>query len=249
MNKAWVVIPAAGVGKRMKSNTPKQYLKLHDKTVIEHTLACFMNHPDIAGIVVALHPDDPYWAELTITLIKGKGKDNHPIIPIHTVKGGKERADSVLNALMLLIDLVESEDDFVLVHDAARPCLSSKDLDHLLSPRKRIADSEKGERSGAILAVPVRDTMKRGNDKNSIDHTVERNYLWHALTPQMFSLNQLHHALAKGLAEGSEITDEASAIELEGGSTDLIEGAVSNIKITRPEDLQLATFFLQQKTN
>ena len=234
MNKAWVIIPAAGVGKRMQSDIPKQYLKIHDQTVIEHTLNCFIHHPEIAGIVVALHPNDPYWPELII---------NSPI-PVHSVDGGQERSDSVFQALVLLTDLVTSEQDYVLVHDAARPCLSRQDLDLLLD-RSSLADAD-----GAILAMPVRDTMKRGvfNDahpaEHLIDHTVERNNLWHALTPQMFRVGSLKQALIKAQKEGVQITDEASAIEFIGGNPSLVEGSASNIKITRPSDLKLAEFFL-----
>ena len=235
MNKAWVVIPAAGVGKRMLSDIPKQYLKIHHQTVIEHTLKCFMDHPDVAGIVIALHPNDPYWKELTI----------HSPIPLHVVDGGQERSDSVTNALVLLEDLVISKDDYVLVHDAARPCLSQQDLNFLLGRRSSVGDD------GAILAMPVRDTMKRGGADvqtidHAIDHTVNRENLWHALTPQMFPVNTLKQALTKAGDAGIEITDEASAIEFMGGSPVLVEGSASNIKITRPADLKLAEFFLVQ---
>lgn len=231
MNKAWVVIPAAGVGKRMLSDIPKQYLKIHHQTVIEHTLKCFMDHPEVAGIVVALHPNDPYWSELTI----------HSPIPLHVVDGGQERSDSVTNALVLLEDLVTSEQDYVLVHDAARPCLSLHDLDSLLGRRSSVGGD------GAILAMPVRDTMKRGDaDLQTIDHTVNRENLWHALTPQMFPVNMLRQALTKAGAKAVEITDEASAIEFMGGSPVLVEGSASNIKITHPADLKLAEFFLAQ---
>lgn len=238
MNKAWVVIPAAGVGKRMQSDIPKQYLKIHHQTVIEHTLKCFMDHPEVAGIVVALHPNDPYWSELTI----------HSPIPLYVVDGGQERSDSVTNALVLLEGLVTSEQDYVLVHDAARPCLSLHDLDSLLGRRSSVGGD------GAILAIPVRDTMKRGGGDlqtidPAIDHTVNRENLWHALTPQMFPVNTLKQALTKAGDAGAkavEITDEASAIEFMGGSPVLVEGSASNIKITHPADLKLAEFFLAQ---
>ncbi len=230
MNKVWVVIPAAGVGKRMESDVPKQYLKLHGQTVIEHTLSCFTHHSDVAGIIVALHPNDPYWPELNIA----------SPVPIHIVEGGAERSNSVLNALSFLNNHITSTDDYVLVHDAARPCLSREDLDSLLDHRK----SDAGQ--GAILAMPVRDTMKR-EQEGCIHHTVEREGLWHALTPQMFSMSILYKALDSALSDGKEVTDEASAMELFGMQPTLIEGDAANIKITRPADLHLAEFFLQQK--
>ncbi len=240
MNKAWVIIPAAGVGQRMQSDIPKQYIKIHEQTVIEHTLDCFIHHPKIAGIVVALHPNDPYWSELTI---------NSPM-PVHSVDGGRERSDSVFRALCLLTDLVISEQDYVLVHDAARPCLSRQDLDLLLDRRSLPADND-----GAILALPVRDTMKRGVLNNAhpsehvIDRTVERNNLWHALTPQMFRVGSLKQALIKARKENIQTTDEASAIEFIGGNPALVEGSASNIKITRQADLKLAEFFLSTLTH
>ncbi|MEE9351340.1 MAG: 2-C-methyl-D-erythritol 4-phosphate cytidylyltransferase [Thiotrichaceae bacterium] len=230
MNKVWIIIPAAGVGKRMESNVPKQYLKLHGQTVIEHTLSCFTHHPDVAGIIVALHPNDPYWPDLSIV----------SSAPIHIVEGGAERSNSVLNALSFLNNQIASTSDYVLVHDAARPCLSKEDLDSLLDHRK----SDAGQ--GAILAMPVRDTMKR-EQEGCIHHTVEREGLWHALTPQMFSMSALYNALDSALMGSKEVTDEASAMELSGMQPTLIEGDASNIKITRPADLYLAEFFLQQE--
>lgn len=224
----WVVIPAAGVGRRMKTDTPKQYLLLNDKTVLEHTLAVFDKHDAVSEVVVAVSKEDGYWAELNVTLSK----------PLHKVDGGEERCDSVLNALNYLQDKA-ALDDWVLVHDAARPCLRHEDLTLLLH---EIEDEE----AGGILAIPVRDTMKRAaNNSNIIKETVVRENLWHALTPQMFRYGLLREALKTALNNNKQVTDEASAIELTGKKAVLVEGHADNIKITRPEDLALAAFFLK----
>ena len=227
--KIWVVIPAAGVGKRMQSDTPKQYLKLNNKTVIEHTLDVFDKHNAVSEIVVAISEGDEYWPSLNLELSK----------PLHVAKGGKERCDSVLSGLRFLENKAD-EDDWVLVHDAARPCLRPGDVSLLI-------DKLKEHEVGGILAIPVRDTMKRSFDNNTIKETVERENLWHALTPQMFRLSMLKNALESALSKNEVITDEASAIELTGFQPALIEGHADNIKITRPEDLVLASFFLQNK--
>ncbi|MBO0614842.1 MAG: 2-C-methyl-D-erythritol 4-phosphate cytidylyltransferase [Pseudomonadota bacterium] len=237
LNKVWVVIPAAGVGARMQADRPKQYLPLVGKTVIEHTLACFAEHPAVAGIVVAITDGDPYWAELTSIALSEQGT-------IHTAPGGCERADSVLNALDYLVNTLQvTADTHVLVHDAARPCLSRHDLDALLA-------AGASEAAGAILAVPVRDTMKRAQTHGlRISHTEERNGLWHALTPQMAALGVLRAALADALQRGLGVTDEASALEHAGLHPLLVEGDARNIKITRPADLALATFFLSNASS
>ena len=224
----WVVIPAAGVGKRMESDTPKQYLKLNNKTVIEHTLSVFDEHDYISQIVVSISEGDEYWAALNLELSK----------PLHIASGGKERCDSVLNGLKYLENRAAA-DDWVLVHDAARPCLRHEDLTLLI-------DTLRDHEVGGVLAVRVKDTMKRSDDKNIIKETVERDNLWHALTPQMFRFSMLKNALESALSNNIVITDDASAIELAGYSPALIEGHADNIKITRPEDLDLASLFLQK---
>jgi 2-C-methyl-D-erythritol 4-phosphate cytidylyltransferase len=225
-SRHWVVIPAAGVGARMKADRPKQYLPLCGRTVIEHTLNCFTQHPAITGIVVALSPDDPYWPGLHI----------ESSLPLHIAAGGQERCHSVLNALHLLAQHAAS-DDWVLVHDAARPCLTRPDIDKLCTELNDDA-------VGGILAVPVRDTMKRADGAGRISATEDRNGLWHALTPQMFRLGLLTQALEQALADGFVVTDEASAVEHAGLRPKLVEGRADNIKVTRPEDLALAEFFL-----
>ncbi|MCP5230775.1 MAG: 2-C-methyl-D-erythritol 4-phosphate cytidylyltransferase [Zoogloeaceae bacterium] len=223
----WAVIPAAGVGRRMKSATPKQYLPLAGKTVIEHSLNALCSHPAIAGAVVAVTETDPYWPELNA------GCDGKPLL---RAPGGAERCHSVLNALDVLAGVAD-EADWVLVHDAARPCLHRDDLDRLIA--------EAGAHPvGGILAVPVRDTMKRADQDGDIARTEDRVGLWHALTPQMFRLGELRTALRDALDRGALVTDDASALELAGRAPLLVEGAASNIKITRPEDLALAEFFL-----
>ena len=226
-NNIWVIIPAAGVGKRMESDTPKQYLKLNDKTIIEHTVDVFDKHDSISEIVVAISKGDEYWPSLNVSLSK----------PLHVANGGKERCDSVLNGLKFLENKA-ADNDWILVHDAARPCLRQEDLTLLL-------DTLKESEAGGILAVPVRDTMKRSFANNYIKETVERENLWHALTPQMFRFSMLKSALESALKNNEAVTDEASAIELAGYQSVLVEGHADNIKITRPEDLVLASFFLQ----
>ncbi len=228
----WVVIPAAGVGKRMKADRPKQYLPLLEKTVIEHTLCCFSNHKAIVGIIIALHPNDPYWEELNINLS----------IPYFVTKGGKKRSDSVLNALqMMQHELQLDANTWVMVHDAARPCVLKIDIDKL------ITTCLDGNTVGGILAKKASDTMKRAKANDSILFTEDRENLWHALTPQMFRLKPLSDALEQALVKNIVITDEASALESSGESPLLIESSGSNIKITHPDDLALAEFLLRDK--
>lgn len=217
----WVVIPAAGVGSRMRADRPKQYLQLGGRTIIEHTLDCFLAHPNLRGLVVSLAADDPWWPSLACA------SDSR----IHRAPGGDERADSVLGGLHLLEKQGAADDDWVLVHDAARPNLTREDLDRLLG---ELADDP----VGGLLAVPVRDTLKRVGLDGRVLETIDRSVIWQAYTPQMFRLGALEEALAGALAEKVAITDEASALEWAGQSPRLIEGRADNLKITRPEDLQ-----------
>ncbi|MEW6992147.1 2-C-methyl-D-erythritol 4-phosphate cytidylyltransferase [Colwelliaceae bacterium 6441] len=221
-----VVVPAAGVGKRMQANCPKQYLKINHLTILEHTVNRLASHPMIKTIIIALGAEDEYFAETQLF--------NHPKVSV--VNGGKERVDSVLSGLRLIDD---KSFPWVLVHDAARPCLEIKDLNHLI-------ESCIAKDVGGILATPVRDTMKRGKH-NMIQETVERAELWHALTPQMFPTLTLKNAIEKALAANVSITDEASAIEFAGGSSQLIVGSSENIKITQPDDLAFAEFILNKQ--
>ncbi|MGY4534246.1 2-C-methyl-D-erythritol 4-phosphate cytidylyltransferase [Pseudomonas sp. TE3786] len=217
----WALIPAAGVGARMLADRPKQYLQLAGKTILEHTLDCFLDHPQLRGLVVCLSVDDAYWP----TLAYARNQR------IERADGGAERADSVLNGLIRLAELGAGEDDWVLVHDAARPNLSRYDLDLLLA---ELANDQ----VGGLLAVPARDTLKRAGPDGRVVETVDRSVIWQAYTPQMFRLGHLHRVLADALVSGVPITDEASAIEWAGQSPRLIEGRADNLKVTRPEDLE-----------
>lgn len=217
----WAVIPAAGVGARMAADRPKQYLQLGGRTILEHSLGCFLNHPGLKGLVVSIAADDPYWPGLSCA--------SDP--RIQRVEGGAQRSDSVLNALLYLHEQGASDEDWVLVHDAARPNLSREDLDNLLLA---LADDP----VGGLLAVPARDTLKRIDKHGRVLETVDRNLIWQAYTPQMFRLGALHRALADSLVADALITDEASAMEWAGQAPRLIEGRSDNIKVTRPEDLE-----------
>lgn len=231
-NKVWVLIPAAGIGKRMNSDIPKQYLKISDKSIIEHTLQCFTDHPEVAGIIVALNGDDPYWKSLKIDYQKK---------PLYTVEGGHERSDSVIQTLDYLLSVERvSDSTWVMVHDAARPCVTKKDIDLLLKIRNT-------ESIGGILASPVKDTMKR-SVQNGVDikRTESRKNLWHALTPQLFRAGDLLRALNTCIDKGIEVTDESSAMEALGAHPTLVEGSSANIKITQPEDLEYANWILSK---
>ncbi|MGR5559296.1 2-C-methyl-D-erythritol 4-phosphate cytidylyltransferase [Vibrio fortis] len=220
------VVPAAGVGSRMKADRPKQYLTINAITILEHTVNKLLSHPQVSKVVVAVSEGDPYFPEL--------GLSQHP--DVVRVKGGNERADSVLSALNYIQESGLGE--WVMVHDAARPCIQQGDIDKLI-------EAALSHPVGGILAAPVRDTMKRGVDEQ-IDHTVERANLWHALTPQMFRTLPLQQALTEALEQGVSITDEASAFEWKGASPALVTGRSDNFKVTQPEDLALAEFYLSQ---
>ncbi|WP_198245000.1 2-C-methyl-D-erythritol 4-phosphate cytidylyltransferase [methane-oxidizing endosymbiont of Gigantopelta aegis] len=224
--KIWAVVPAAGVGKRMQADKPKQYLTLAGKTVIEHTLNRLLDAAVFSAVAVAISEQDPYWPELAVA--------RHP--DVMTAAGGKERADSVLSALKALTKA--HEQDWVMVHDAARPCLTTMDILALLQQLEQ-------DEVGGILAVPSHDTLKSVED-GVIMGSVDRDKIWRALTPQMFRFGLLRDALQQ--AEGNAaITDEASALELKGFKPKIVEGRVDNIKITRPEDLALAQFYMEQQ--
>ncbi|MDD1014673.1 2-C-methyl-D-erythritol 4-phosphate cytidylyltransferase [Pseudomonas rubra] len=217
----WAVIPAAGVGARMAADRPKQYLQLGGQTILEHSLDCFLDHPRVKGVVVSVAADDPYWPGLRCA------SDTR----IQRAEGGRERAGSVLNALLLLHAQGAADNDWVLVHDAARPNLARSDLDRLLA---ELADDP----VGGLLAVPARDTLKRADANGRVSATIDRSTVWQAYTPQMFRLGALHRALADSLVADVAITDESSAIEWAGQAPRLIEGRSDNIKVTRPEDLE-----------
>ncbi len=216
-----VVVPAAGIGSRMGAACPKQYLSLLGRPLIEHTLERLLSHPALTQIIVVIAADDPHFMSLSLA--------SDPRIQI--TQGGAERAQSVLHGLALV------DNEWVLVHDAARPCLTHGDIDRLM------AAALAGD--GAILGSRVRDTMKRTDAEGRILATVEREQLWHALTPQMFRTQALSDALAQGLAEQVSLTDEASAMERVGVVARMVEGRADNIKVTRPEDLALAALYLK----
>jgi len=225
-----VVVPAAGIGKRMLASCPKQYLTIDNQTILSHTINRLLSHKNIAKVILAISDVDAYFAQTTLV-------DNPNII---RVSGGKERVDSVLNGLQVINDK-----EWVLVHDAARPCVTHDDIDKLI--KQCLASN-----SGGILAAPVVDTMKlainnNANEATQVSKTIDRSSLWHAFTPQMFKTKELKQAIEEAQKKGLLITDESSAIESVGLPCLLVSGRRDNIKITRPEDLVLADFYLKQQ--
>ena len=221
------LLPAAGIGSRMQASIPKQYLSLGAKTILQTTLESFLHHPLIKQVVLVLHPDDCWYQKLSVS-------QPHKVL---CLSGGEQRADSVLAGLAKL-----AADEWVLVHDAARPCISHQDISALIA-------QVEASQQGAILAYPVKDTMKRGNAQQQIINTVPREQLWHALTPQMFQAGELRDNISAALSQGLAVTDEASAMEWAGYTVNLVKGRSDNIKVTNPEDLALAQWFLSQQTN
>lgn len=225
----WAVVPAAGQGSRFGGEVPKQYLRVAGEPLLGHTLRALLSHPGVAGAVVVLAPDDPCWPGWS----EREGK------PVLRCVGGASRADSVLAGLDALPRDVRA-DDFVLVHDAARPNLHPDDLGQLLE-RGRV------DPVGAILASPVRDTLKRAGDEGGIDRTEPRERLWRALTPQLFRRLQLTRALEAARDAGMAVTDESMAMERKGARPLLVEGREDNIKITTPADLAYFEFLLSRR--
>lgn len=226
----WAVIPAAGIGTRMGAAIPKQYLPLHGGTVIERTVQRFLSHPRLSGVVVVIASDDVHWARTPL-----RGGDSS----LFVVEGGAERYHSVLNGLMRLAEMARPH-DWVLVHDAARPCIRHEDIDRLIVTLA-------GHPVGGLLGVPVSDTVKRTDNEGNILETVSRAGLWRALTPQMFRLGELAGALKHVVNNKLAVTDEAAAMELAGHVPRMVEGHADNIKITVPQDLALAELYLKQQ--
>ena len=222
-NKYWVIIPAAGGGRRFGANIPKQYLLLNGKPIIEHTLAKFIYHARIEKIVVVIDANDYFWEQLRLTAYSGK---------IYVTTGGLQRCHSVYAGLQSIANFAHPQ-DFVLVHDAVRPCIQPTDIDKLIA--------EVGSHPiGGILGTRVRDTLKQTNHHNEIVDTVPRENVWQALTPQMFRYKVLVQALQQAISGTEFPTDEAAAIESLGFVPMIVEGRHDNIKITYPEDLALA---------
>ncbi|WP_139294725.1 2-C-methyl-D-erythritol 4-phosphate cytidylyltransferase [Salinivibrio sp. ES.052] len=215
------VVPAAGVGSRMQTDCPKQYLSLAGKMLIQHTVERLLSHPAINTVIIAIGAKDTYFAQT--------GLSEHPNVRV--VLGGATRATSVQAGL----EAVTTQ--WVMVHDAARPCITHSDIDALITHAQSHDD-------GALLAAPVRDTMKRANAQGRVAYTVDRQALWHALTPQMFLTQTLKQALIQA---DDTVTDEASAVEAIGGQPVLVPASASNIKVTHPEDKWLAEFYLSQQ--
>jgi 2-C-methyl-D-erythritol 4-phosphate cytidylyltransferase len=224
------VIPAAGKGDRMGGRTRKQYLMFSGKTVLEHTIERLLES-GMQTIVVAVSPDDDRYSELAVA--------NHEQLVF--VEGGETRASSVLSGLANLLDTCSS-DDWVLVHDAVRPCVSVADV-------TKLKESLMEHEVGGLLAARITDTIKQEADDKAlhVENTVDRSGLWRALTPQMFRLGMLASALKESIEKGIPVTDEASAIEAMGYSPQLVEGSVDNIKITYPGDLNLAEYYLSRQ--
>ncbi|MFN7183014.1 MAG: 2-C-methyl-D-erythritol 4-phosphate cytidylyltransferase [Thermomonas haemolytica] len=226
---SWALIPAAGRGLRFGGARPKQYLEIAGKPLLAHAMDALLAHPQVEGAVIALAADDPHWPGWTTR----QGK------PVITCTGGGERADSVLAALQALPPGVAA-DALLLVHDAARPNLRADDIGKLVAAADACAE-------GAILAAPVRDTLKRAGGDGRITATEPRERLWRALTPQAFRRDLLRRALETAQADGVAVTDEAMAVERLGLHPRLVEGREDNLKVTTPADLALAAFLLENR--
>jgi len=219
--RIWAVIPAAGVGKRFSSDIPKQYVPLSGIPVLLHSINKLLKFDGFEEILVALNPADTFWQKLNFT---------HP--KVKTIHGGFERCNSVNSALEDLSDRAENA-DWVLVHDAVRPCISDSDL-------KKITDIVHDEDVGGLLACPILDTIKEVDENLDVQKTIPREKLWSAMTPQIFRYELLKQALEAALLTGGFVTDEASAIESIGLTPRIVQGDKTNIKVTHSTDMVLA---------
>jgi 2-C-methyl-D-erythritol 4-phosphate cytidylyltransferase len=227
-DRIWFLIAAAGSARRYGGPVPKPYLRIAGRTLLEHSLRALSAVTGIAGGVVVLAPGDRRFQRLPKPLRRR----------VVTAVGGPTRAMSVLSGLRALV--TASEDDWVLVHDAARPCLARGDVDSLVAECRR-------DPVGGLLAIPVADTVKQADEEGRSLRTLPRGRLWRAQTPQMFRHGRLSRALTQALEEGFDATDEATALERLGLRPRLVEGSPLNIKVTRPGDLLLAQAALRAR--
>ncbi|UUM26669.1 2-C-methyl-D-erythritol 4-phosphate cytidylyltransferase [Acinetobacter colistiniresistens] len=228
--RLWAVVPAAGSGSRFSQTELKQYQYIQDHTVLEHTVNR-LNSLDLAGCVLAIGVQDNFAKTLSFQHLD----------KLHFCLGGAERVHSVLNALIYLSEIAH-EEDWVLVHDAARPCVTKECL-------TRLVQTAEASNQSAILAIPVRDTLKQVVSENQIKKTVSRELLWQAQTPQMARLGVLKNAIEKALTHDITITDEASALEHVDEPVQVVQGRSDNIKITYADDLELARLILQSQNH
>ncbi len=231
----WALLPAAGIGRRMESNTPKQYHSIDGVSVIIHSLRRLSAVAAIKKIVVVLHPDDRFWPKL-----QDQVAVEFPDL-IQTVIGGDERCKSVLNGLYGLANTAQL-DDWVLVHDAVRPCVRTADIENLINRVQQ-------QSTGGLLGYPVDNTLKKVDERAAVLRTVNRETIWNALTPQMFRYSLLRDAIESVMTSTTEITDEASAVESAGHKPVMVVGSKDNIKVTRETDLQLAAQILRSQAN
>lgn len=229
VDRCWAVVPAAGVGARMASETPKQYLKVAGKTVLEHSVQALLNAAAIETVIVALHAEDTEAMKLPV-MSDAK---------VRAVTGGAQRSDSVLAGLTALQALGAGAQDWVLVHDAARPGIRTTLVEALIA---QVGSSN----VGGILALPLTDTVKQADSQALVAATLDRSSLWRAQTPQMFRLGELIEALQAATADGVQVTDEAAAMERAGYPVQLVTGEPANLKVTEPADLALAGFYLDK---
>lgn len=231
IDHCYLVVPASGVGTRMQSSISKQYLQLDNGlSVLDQTLSTLLNIKKIKGCVVAISEQD--------NLFSSSQFYNHSkLLAIAT--GGKERYHSVINALNSLRPFVK-DNDWILVHDAARPCIKAEDVENLIQQLEN-------QKIGGLLATKVVDTIKKSSHQ-MVESTIERSNLWQAQTPQMYRFGILLHALNTAYNDGINVTDEASAIEHLGLDSLLVESSKTNIKITSPDDLALANFYLNNSS-
>lgn len=227
----WAIVPAAGIGARMNSEMPKQYLTVNGQSVIAHTLQRLAGLVGLRAIVIALHPQDALWAQHGVALQEG----------MMICSGGEQRCQSVLNGLYALAGLAD-DDDWVLVHDAVRPCVRLIDIETLLREIEH-------HPVGGLLGIPMSSTLKLANEHGDIVATMPRDDMWQASTPQAFRYAQLREVLEQSVAQRDFVTDEAAAMEKAGFRPRLVRGGADNIKITYPDDLRMAGVILQAQAH
>ena len=228
-NKIWAIIPAGGVGRRMGTDKPKQYLSVCGKPIIHHTLSRICSSPSIDGVVVGVADSDHWWQDHSFSHAR--------ILGVYAA--GAERVDTVRKGLDFLLEHQNvSESDWALVHDAVRPCILQQDIENLV-------DEAYDNQSGAVLGGGLADTLKVADENGRISNTVPRNRFWRAYTPQIFRIRDLIHGIDESRSLGLSVTDESMAVEVIGIRPMLVTGHPASIKVTVKSDLDLMEVVLQ----